>query len=157
MFFLIQICFSWSCDSTKTTPSCLHQHRWTTVPTEPNTDGPQMKLFTSLGSHRYVIMHTVLFAFNFPRERAHARAIERRRSRQANAIKKAQQISSDVNSRTHGSPKIFKKCPRIQTCLSVITPKSDSGNDHSLLLKRQHARSVCFILLQPVVGTDVCL
>lgn len=106
-----------------------------------------MKLFTSQGLNSYVIMHTVLFAFSYPE-----RACTSNCKTQVTTGKhdnKAQQISGDVNSRTHGSPKIFKKCPHIQTCLSIITPESASGNDHSLLFKSPHCNRSYLCLLCP--------
>ena len=75
-------------------------------------------------------MHTVLFAFNFP-----GGARTSNRKTQVTTGKhdnKAQQISSDVDSRTRGLPKIFKKC------LSKMTAEAASGNDHSFLSKPQH-------------------
>lgn len=78
-----------------------------------------MKPFTSGGFNRYVIMHTVLFAFHFP-ERART-SNWKTQVATGKHDNKAQQISSHVNSRTDGSPKIFQKCPHIQTCLCNYT------------------------------------
>lgn len=71
---------------------------------------------------------------------------------------KAEQISRDVNSRTHGSPKIFKKCPHIQTCLSLITPGSASGNDRSLLFRsrRCNRSSLCLLYPSPTSRGNWC-